>query len=87
MGNSCVLLEVTPGPSQASAVNGLLIAILIERARISCVVYVLVCSGLWSTDWKACPFIMLRWPIFNTLPPWFYKINGHAKLAWHFTWG
>lgn len=35
MANSCVLLEVTPGLSQATVVNGLLIAILIERARIS----------------------------------------------------
>lgn len=35
MANSSVLLEVTPGLSKAAAVNGLLIAILIEHSRIS----------------------------------------------------
>lgn len=35
MANSSGLLEVTPGLSRPAAVNGLLIAILIERTRIS----------------------------------------------------
>ena len=81
MGNSCVLLEVTPGPSQASAVNGLLIAILIERARISCVVYVLVCSGLWNTDWEVCLFIMLRWSIFKLLSFTFRYVKVPISLG------
>lgn len=60
MANPGDLLEVTPGLSQADAVNGVLIAILIERTRISftMLLFVLerVVCQLWDINILCTPF-------------------------------